>query len=298
MNMKNIIFILSLLLPFIAQAKLNVVTSITDLASITREVGGDDVNVASIARGTQDPHYIEAKPSFMTKMSRADLLITIGLGLEVGWIPPLVRGSRNPKIGAGLGFMEVGPLVNPIEVPVGTVSRAQGDVHPEGNPHVTLDPLRVATIAEKIGERLGELDPGHATAYHERAEKFASRMRRKSAEWKARLAKTGIKNVVTYHKTLNYFLRAYGIDNPIDLEPKPGIPPTSGHILEVIHTVKQKKISLILIENFFDEKIAERIKQDVPGVRIVSVPVSVEGDESIKTMDDLYENLVRVMEGR
>ena len=295
--MKTFLMI-QILLPLISYAKLNVVTSLTDLAAITREIGGDDVDVESIAKGTQDPHYIEAKPSYMTKMSKADLLITVGLGLEVGWIPSLVRGSRNPKISGGAGALEVGPLVNPIEVPTGTISRSQGDVHPEGNPHVTLDPIRTASVGEKIAERLAQLDSDNAKKYKERAQKFSERMKMKSAEWKSRIEKTGVKNVVTFHRTLNYFLRAYGINNPIELEPKPGIPPTSGHTLEVIHVVKDKKIPLIMIENFFDDKIAERIKQDVPGVRIVSVPVAVEGDEKIRTMDDVYENLVKVIEGK
>lgn len=291
-------FLLVFILPFIAHAKLNVVTTVTDLAAIAREVGGDQIEVDSIAKGTQDPHYIEAKPSFMTKMSRADLLITIGLGLETGWIPNLIRGARNPKIASGSGMLEVGPLVDPIEVPVGSISRAQGDVHPEGNPHVTLDPNRAATIAEKIGERLGQLDSAHAADFKERASKLSSRLKKKSSEWKARIEKTGVKNVVTYHRALNYFLTAYGIQNPIELEPKPGIPPTSGHILEVIRTVKEKKISLILIENFFDGKIADRIKQDAPEIRIVSVPVAVQGDEKIITIDDVYENLVKTIEGK
>ena len=296
--MKTLLIFVLLFHPIFASAKLNIVTTIADLASITREVGGDEVAVEAIAKGTQDPHAIEAKPSFMLKMNKADLVISIGLGLEVGWLPSIMRGARNPKIMEAKGKLEVGPFVNPIEVPTGNVSRAEGDVHPEGNPHVTLDPQRAGQIAEKIAERLGELDGVHKADFQARAKKFKDRMEGKLKGWKARITKSGVKNVVTYHKTLNYFLKVFDIGNPIELEPKPGIPPTSNHIMDVIRVVKEKKISLILVENFFDHTVANRIKQDMPTVRIVSVPVSVDGNDSIKTMDDVYENLVKAVEGK
>jgi zinc/manganese transport system substrate-binding protein len=281
-----------------AYGKLKVVTTTTDLASITREVGGDEVQVDAIAKGTQDPHYIEAKPSYMTRIHGADLVISIGLGLEVGWLPSILRGARNPKVLEGNGSLEVGPLVQPIEIPTGTVSRAQGDVHPEGNPHVTLDPKRAGTIAEKIAERLGKLDAAHKKDFETRAVKFKSRLSEKQTTWKARIAKTDIKDVVTYHRALNYFLDAFEIRNPIVLEPKPGIPPTSNHILEVIRVVKEKKIRLIMVENFFDQTVADRIKKDVPGLRVVSAPAAVEGETGINSMDDLYEKLVKIVEGK
>jgi zinc/manganese transport system substrate-binding protein len=297
--MKTIISIFVLLLvPALAQAKLQVLTSTTDLAAIAREVGGSDINVDAIAKGTQDPHFIEAKPSYMVKAAHADLIISVGLGLEVGWLPSIIRGARNTKITEGKGNLEVGPFCDPIEVPKGGISRAEGDVHPEGNPHVTLDPQRVGTIALKIADRLSELDSSHTAGFHERAKKIQDRMKEKTISWKARIKKTGIKNVITHHKTLNYFLNAFEIENPIELEPKPGIPPTSKHIIEVIHVVREKKVPLIMIENFFDEKVADRVKEDVPTLRIVSVPVAVEGAAGIQTMDDLFEKLVSTVEGK
>lgn len=281
-----------------AFAKLNVVTTLTDLAAITREIGGDDINVEAIAKGTQDPHFIEAKPSFMVKVSQADLLISMGLGLEVGWLPSIIRGARNPKVTTGAGILELGSSIQPIEVPSGSLTRAEGDVHPEGNPHAWLDPIRVGTMGEKIAERLSQLDEPHRKNYEDRAKKLKERMAEKTKSWKSRIDKTGVKQVVSYHKTMNYFFDRFGIQVPIELEPKPGIPPTSNHIIAVIQTVKEKKLPLIMIENFYDYTVVNRIKQDVPSVRIVPVPVSVEGEPNIKTLDDLFEKLVQTIEGK
>ena len=281
-----------------AQAKLLVVTTTPDLRSIVSEIGGDLVSVDAIAKGTQDPHYIEAKPSFMTKVSHADLLISLGLDLEVGWLPSIVSGSRNPKVAAGSkGYFEIGSLLDPIEIPSGKVTRAEGDVHPFGNPHVNLDPIRMGKAAVLIAERMGELDTTNASKFLEKAKAFQSRMEEKTKDWSARIEKTGIKKIITYHKTLNYFFDRFHIENPIQLEPKPGIPPTSSHILEVIQTCKEQKISLILVENFFDATITARIKQDIPTIRSETVPVAVDGESNIHTLDDLYENLVNVIEG-
>lgn len=294
----SVVCFFSFALPHGAQAKLRVVTTLSDLASIAQEVGGDDIIVESIGKGTQDPHFIEAKPSFMVKVSRADLLISMGLGLEVGWLPSIVRGARNPKVTSQAGSLELGAFIQPIEISGGLVTRALGDVHPDGNPHVWLDPIRVGTMAEKIAERLGQLDDPHRKNYEVRAKKLKDRLAEKTKSWKARIEKTGIKQVVSYHKTLNYFFDRFGIQVPIELEPRPGIPPTSNHIIEVIKTVKEKHIPLIMIENFYDHTVANRIKQDVTNVRIVPVPVSVNGEPEIKTLDELYEKLVQVIEAK
>ena len=285
--------------PNLAEAKLNVVTTLTDLAAITKEVAGDEATVESIAKGTQDPHYIEAKPSFMLKVNHADLLISIGLELEVGWLPSLVRGGRNPKIKQGeLGFLEVGPLVNPLEVPTGSISRAEGDVHPDGNPHVTLDPLRAGEIAGIIADRLSALDASHEALFHGNAKKFQERMKQKLAAWKERIGKSGVKKAISYHKTLTYFFDRFGIKNSAILEPKPGIPPTSAHVMDVIALMKQEKISLIMVENMFDPTVTNKIINDIPAARAVTVPVAVGGEEKIHSMDDLYESLVKAVEGK
>lgn len=282
-----------------AEAKVSVVTTITDLGAILKEVGGDEIKLDVICKGSQDPHHIEAKPSYMVIANRADLLVSIGLGLEVGWLPPILNGARNPKIDSGQkGFLEVGKLVDPIEVPQGTITRAEGDVHPEGNPHVTLDPIRAGKIAVKIAERLGELDSPNAKTYLDRATKLASRLEEKSKGWKKRIEASGVKKVVTYHKTLNYFFSRFGIENSERLEPKPGVPPSGPHILSVMALIKEQKVPLIMIENFFDDKAAKRIQGDIPTLRIATVPVAVDGTSEVKSLDELYEKLVTVIEGK
>lgn len=281
----------------VAQAKLAVVTTTPDLASIVSEIGGDDVKVSSVAKGTQDPHYIEAKPSYMLNVSRADLVVSVGLELEIGYLPPILQGARNPKVMPGSrGYLEAGSLIDPLEVPHGKVSRAEGDIHPLGNPHFMLDPIRAGEVAVGIAERMGEIDPSHAAQFKSKAQAIQSRLKAAVPKWQARIEKSGVKKIITYHKTLTYFLDRFHVQNPAILEPKPGIPPTAGHTLDVIGTIQSEKVPLILVENYFDPSVTNRIKESVPSVRVEVVPVSVEGAPGIKTVDDLFEKLVSAIE--
>jgi zinc/manganese transport system substrate-binding protein len=280
-----------------AEAKLNVITSTTDLRALVEEVGAAEVSVESFAKGTQDPHFIEAKPSFMVKASRADLVVVNGLELEVGWIPSILRGARNPKVLPGSsGYLELASFVSTLEKSETKLSRSQGDVHPEGNPHVTLDPIRMGEMSVVLAKRLGDLDPAHAEDYARRASLFVERMRSKSVEWQKRILSSGVKEVVTYHKMLTYFLDRFGVANSVFLEPKPGIPPTASHLIAVQSKVQERKIPLVLVENYFDLRSTRRLKEAVPGLRVAPVAVSVGGSPSIKTLDDLYESLVVAFE--
>ena len=299
---KNLLVIMLTALAFCAgraEAKLNVVTTVPDLAVEVAEIGGDDVTVDSIAKGTQDPHYLEPKPSYMIKVSHADLVVAIGLELEIGWLPPILQGARNPKVMAGTpGYLEVGSFIDPLEVPKGRASRAEGDVHPFGSPHFMLDPIRAGIVAVKIAEKLGELDPDHTEAYMEKAKKLQQRLEDKTKTWKKRIEAAKMSKVITYHKTLTYFFDRFGIKVPITLEPKPGIPPTAKYLLSVIELAKKEKVSLIMVENVFDPSGAQKVAQEVPGLRAVTVPQAVGGEPGIKTLDDLYEKLVSVIEGK
>jgi len=292
-------FYLSLaLLSTPAFAGLKVIATTSDLRSIASEVAGSYANVDSIAKGTQDPHFIEAKPSFMVKASQADLVISNGLDLEIGWLPSIITGARNPKIRPGeKGNLEIGSSITPIDIPSGKITRAEGDVHPSGNPHFTLDPVRAGAAAILIGKRLGEIDPEHAAEYTRNAASFDARLKEKLKDWTARIGKSGVKAVITYHKTLTYFLARFNLENPAILEPKPGVPPTSGHIIGVIQLIKEKKIPLILVENYFDPTVTQKIKHEVPSVRTQTVPVSVDGAGGMNRLEDVYENLVKAVEG-
>lgn len=295
------ILILSVILMFapFASAKLDVVTSTTDLAALVEAVAQNDATVFSIVKGTQDPHQIEAKPSFMVRMRNADIVIAQGLELETAWLKPLIDGARNPKINmSGHGYLELGDKLDPLDVAHGAVSRASGDVHPSGNPHFQVDPIRMGQAAVIIAERMGELDAAHAEAFKKNAEEFQKNLEKKTVDWQARIKKTGIKEFVTYHKSMEYFANRFGLKADIQLEPKPGIPPTLSHLLEVITEIKKRKINLVLIENYFDEAPSEKLKTEVPSLRIVRVPISVLGEPKIKTTEQLIENFVRVFEGK
>ncbi|HVK61284.1 MAG TPA: metal ABC transporter substrate-binding protein [Bdellovibrionales bacterium] len=299
--MKQIFLVLALTFGAVvpAQAKLKIVTTTADLKALVTEVVQDKADVSSIAKGSQDPHYVEAKPSFMVVVRDADLVVANGLSLEIGWLPSLIRGARNPKVAPGSsGYLDLGSMVETIEKPTGQISRAQGDVHPDGNPHFTLDPIRNADLAGKIAERVSQLDSANKETYQKNAAAFKERMTRRVGGWKKRLEASKVTKVVTYHPTLGYFMSRFGIEVPIFLEDKPGIPPTAQHILNVIETMKRDGIKIILVDNFFDTKIADRVAKDVPGARVVSVGVSVESAPKLKTLDDVTEYLVRAIEGQ
>ena len=295
--MKILAFILFSFSAFAAQAHLKVVTTTTDLGALAQAVGKENIEVFSVAKGTQDPHQIEAKPSFMVKMRDADLVICTGLELETAWIVPLINGARNPKIKEGSsGFMELGDQLHPIEIPKGNVSRAEGDVHPGGNPHFQLDPLRLGEAALLIADRLGQLDSAHAALYKKNATELQKHLSDKTAEWKKRIEKTGIKEVVTYHKTMSYFFDRFGIMSTIQLEPRPGIPPTASHLLTVIEEMKKRKIKLVLVENYYSDEAGDKLKQEIPDLKVVNVPVSVEAQPDLKTNEQLIEKVVKTFE--
>lgn len=280
-----------------AQAKLNVVATTTDIGAIVRAVGGDAINLSVIAKGSQDPHYIEAKPSYMIKLRDADLLVSNGLSLEIGWLPSLIRGARNPKVNPGArGNLELGSFIDPIEKPTGALTRAMGDVHPDGNPHFTLDPIRDGDLSLKVAERLGDMDASNKAAYAERAKSYKDDLVKKTVEWQKRLEKTGIKEVITYHPSLDYFVDRFKLQVPINLEAKPGVPPTTQHILDVIEMVKHDKIKIILVDNFFDTKIADRVAKDAPGVRVESIGNAVDSAPGLNTTADVLEALVKAFE--
>jgi len=279
-----------------AQAKLRVVASTTDLRSVIEIVGGDRVDVDSIAKGTQDQHTIEPKPSYMVKASHADLFVAVGLELEIGWVPSVLQGARNPKIMHGeKGYLEVGPFIDRLEMPTGSVTRAEGDVHPFGNPHIMLDPVRVGIIAEKIAEKLSELDPPGHDAYTKRAQDWSAHLNARVKEWQKEIEASHVTKVVTYHRTLDYFLDRFHIALVEELEPKPGIPPTVQHMVTVVDKIRSEHVPLVMIENYYDPSVSRKLTEEVKDLKIEVVPVSVEGAPGITNLEKLYEALVNAV---
>src|SRR5207248_7204284 len=208
-----ICFALANLVALPAQArKINVITATTDMAALTQEVGGDKIDVESIAKGYQDPHFVEAKPSFLLKLRHADLLVVVGLDLEIGWLPPLITQSGNPKIQpSAVGYLDASQFAEILEKPTGQVSRAQGDVHPLGNPHYWLDPDNGRRVAKGISNKLAELDPADAAYFQQRFQDFDKRLTAAEQNWDNRMKAYRGRKVVTYHKSWPNFAKHFGL---------------------------------------------------------------------------------------
>ena len=257
--------------PAIAQPK--VVTTTEDLAALVREVGGDKVAVESIAKGYQDPHFVEAKPSFILKLHDADLLIVIGRELELGWLPPLMTQSRNAKIQAGgPGYLDASQGVRILEIPTGQITRAMGDVHPSGNPHYWLDPDNGRIIAKSIAAALSRLSPNDRAYFDQRYADFDRRLSEAQKRWMAAMAPYKGTKVVTYHRSWPNFTERFGLDVIGYVEPKPGIPPSPSHTLDLINEMKRQNIKLILVEPYFDLKTPDSIARATGGKVLVLTP--------------------------
>ena len=260
-----------------AAGKLNVVASTTDLAALAQEVGGDRVDVTSIARGYQDPHFVEAKPSFLLQLKRADLLISVGLQLEIGWLPPLITQCGNPKIQpAAPGHLDASQFAQILEVPTGQVTRAMGDVHPLGNPHYWLDPQNGLRIAQGIAQKFSQMSPGDAAYFAERLKSFQQRLVEAEKRWDAEMKPYRGRKVVTYHRSWPNFAERFGLDVVDYVEPRPGIPPSPGHTLELMQEMKRQNIRLILVEPYFDLKTPNAIARET-GAQVLVMPPSVGG---------------------
>jgi len=254
-------------------AALTVVTTTTDLAAIATEVGGDKVTVTSLAKGYQDPHFVEAKPSFVLLLNKAQLLVVVGKELEIGWLPPLITQSRNPRIQPGAeGYLDASQGARILDLPSGAVTRAMGDVHPEGNPHYWLDPENGGRIARSIAAKLSQLDAANAATYKQREEDFERRLTAAVQRWKGQLAPYKGLEVVTYHRSWTNFADAFGLKVIGFVEPKPGIPPTPQHTLDVINAMKAENVKLILVEPYFDLKTPNSIASNTGGKVLVMTP--------------------------
>lgn len=271
-----------------AAKKLNIVTATTDLAALVQEVGGDKVSVEAMAKGYQDPHFVEAKPSFLLKLQRADLLLVVGLQLEIGWLPPLVAQSGNSRIqiGAG-GYLDASQFAEILEIPQGAVSRAMGDVHPLGNPHYWLDPDNGRRIAKGLAAKFAELDPEDAGYFQQRFQDFDRRLTEAEKKWDADMKPYRGRKVVTYHNSAPNFAKRFGLDVVGFVEPRPGIPPTPSHTFELSNMMKRDHVKIIMVEPYFDRKTPDSIAQQTGGTVVEYMP-SVGGVKEITNYFELF----------
>ena len=285
----TLLLAVGLLAPSAAAKKLNVVTSTTDLAALAQEVGGDKITVESIAKGYQDPHFVEAKPSFLLKLRNADLLISVGLQLEIGWLPPLITQSGNPRIQPGnAGYLEAAQFAEVLDIPTGPISRAMGDVHPMGNPHLWLDPNNGRRIAKGIAGKLAEMDPGDQAYFQQRLDDFSKRLAEADKRWLAAMAPYRGRKIVTYHNSWPNFARHFGLDVVGYVEPRPGIPPTPGHTLELIQMMKRENVKVLIMEPYFDSKTPNSIGA-ATGAKVLVLTPSVGGEKDITDYFKLFD---------
>ena len=242
-----------------AWAKLNVVTTLADYAAIAREIGGDHVEITSMAKPTEDPHFVDARPSFVVKLRAADILIEGGAELEVGWLPPLLQTARNSKLETGaVGRVQASEGIRLLDVPA-TLSRAAGDVHASGNPHFMIDPIIAKAVAAHIARAFAAADPANAAVYVTNEKKFETTIDAKLQEWGKALLPFRGQHLAAYHDDWLYFARRFGFEVDVFLEPKPGVPPSPKHLAEVIGQIKAAHIKAILVEPFHNRKIAEKV---------------------------------------
>jgi zinc/manganese transport system substrate-binding protein len=279
-----------------ASAQLRVVATTPDLASLAREIGGDRVNVVALAKPTEDPHYVDAKPSHIVTLNRADALIEGGAELELGWLPPLLENSRNSKISAGApGRIVASDGVKMLEIPT-SFDRSKGDVHSLGNPHFMIDPVTVKIIARNIANHFAQIDPKSAATYNGNLARFNTKLDAKYADWQRQLAPYRGARIVTYHKDFVYLAQRFGLTIVDELEPKPGIAPSPAHLAQVIGKMKSTNAKVILVQPFQNRKTAETVARQT-GATVLDVPQQPGAVPNTTTYFDMMDNLVKTLVG-
>jgi len=277
-----------------AAAQIRVVATTPDLASVAREIGGDKVSVVALAKPTEDPHYVDAKPSHIVTLNRADALIEGGAELELGWLPPLLENSRNSKISAGApGRIVASDGVKMLEIPT-SFDRSKGDVHSLGNPHFMIDPVTVRIVARNIASHFAQIDPKNAATYNGNLSRFNTKLDAKYAEWQKELAPYRGARIVTYHKDFVYFADRFGLNIVDELEPKPGIAPSPAHLAQVIGKMKAGNAKVILVQPFQNRKTAETVARQT-GATVLDTPEQPGAASNTNTYFDMMDNLVRTL---
>ena len=290
---------LALLWPCLAQAKLNVVATTPDLASIAKEIGGSEIELTTLAKPMEDPHFVDAKPSFIVKLNHADAIIEGGAELEIGWLPALLDQSRNSKLAPGApAHISCAEGVQMLEVPT-ALDRSRGDIHAAGNPHFLVDPVNAKKAAEHIRDAFCKLDEKSCETYRANFKKFSDTLDAKLKEWQAALAPYKDQEIVAYHNSWPYFGERFGLKIDLFLEPKPGVPPTPPHLAEVIIKMKTDKVHVIIVDPYLDRRTAEAVasKTGATVVPVTQFPGGVKGTEGgyVQLMDYLVKAIAQAL---
>jgi zinc/manganese transport system substrate-binding protein len=281
-----------------AVATLNVVTTLPDYAAIARDIGGDKVDVTAMAKPTEDPHFVDARPSFVVKLRNADVLIEGGAQLEMGWLPPLLQNARNPKIQLGQpGRVVASEGVRLLAAPA-TLSRAQGDVHAMGNPHFAIDPIIAKAIAAHIAQAFAAIDPANAEFYSVHEKKFEETINARLQAWGTKLLPYRGESLAAYHDSWVYFAHRFGFVIDTFLEPKPGIPPSPAHLAEVISKIRNEHVRAIIVEPYHNRKIAEKVASatGIPVIDFAQYPGALPNTDSyVALIDALVDRLAAAL---
>lgn len=285
-------FVLTAMLFAIALAgnagMIKVVTTTTDMKSITELIGGNKVTVSSIATGYQNPHFVDPKPSYIIGLSNADMFVTVGLDLETGWSPQLLSSSRNTKIQKGAaGYVDASTGVGLLQVP-SSVNRGEGDIHIYGNPHYWLDPMNGKVIARNITNGLERVDPANKNFYEANLSAFYKRIDDKMKEWQAKMQSFKGAKIIAYHNEWVYFETRFGLRIVDFMEPKPGIPPSPSQLVKVIKEIKADNIKVIISSPYFTTSSSDVVSKQT-GVKKLTLATSVGGFDSIKNYFDLFD---------
>jgi zinc/manganese transport system substrate-binding protein len=284
--------------PRAAHADLNVVATVPDLAALTKEIGGDKVSVTALSLPTQDPHFVDAKPSALLKLNKADLLIAVGLDLEIGWLPTLQTGARNAKIlVGGSGYLDCSQFVHVLEAPAGAVDRSMGDVHPGGNPHYLYDPRSAARCAKGIEAKLAALDGGNQKLYAKNLASFLAKLDTARKGWEQAMAPFKGKPVITYHRSWSYVIDWLGLVELANLEPKPGIPPSPSHVVDVLKLARAQGAKVVLQEAFYPDKTGALCAAKLGG-SVVKLPAGADiagGETYIEHVGKVIDALVAAL---
>jgi len=277
-----------------AAAALRVVATTPDVADMARQIGGERLDVVTLAEGSQDPHKVPVKPSFVTKLNRADALVVNGLGLEHAFLPPLLEVASNPRIRPGApAYIDASSLVQPLEVP-GSQDRSQGELHPLGNPHVGLDPVRGKLMAQAIAEGLARVDPADADAYRAGLARYRALLDAKIAEWQRLAAPLRGAKVVSYHQDLVYLADRYGLELVGTIETRPGVPATPGHLEELVATMERERVPLVVREVAYELPLAETVARRT-GARVVTIATMTGGVPGADSYVDLIETNLQAL---
>jgi zinc/manganese transport system substrate-binding protein len=280
-----------------AEAKLRVVGTLPDFAAIAAEIGGDRVEAQSLIQGTEDPHFVDAKPSHVLRVNRADLLVCIGMGLESGWLPVLLTQARNGKVQVGAaGYLDASEVITAKDVPV-KADRSMGDVHGGGNPHYYVSPPEMLKVSEAIYRKLALLDPEGRAVYDQRWQAFSKKFTEKMAAWKAAIAPFAGSKVVEYHRSWIYLLDWMGFVSAGALEPKPGIPPSPSHVTQLLMQVKDQHVRFVFRESYHSDSLSQ-VFADKAGAKLLEVPTMVGAEPNIKTIWDKWDFTVRLLTGK